>query len=313
MSFKRFDTEDILVSSETISAPCWSDNTSSLATFYTSTSQRNSTSGDFYTDVYHLASTNDASEVQFAVSYGHSDGSGSVAFNSGITGNSPSSVMYKQARIQLLGTEESLFNINGSDAKSVYIISIERARYKEKLLPGSLTLGINNKVYTDDSTDATSLSFSDTGRVYNIVSGSATAGTYNSTPVGLFYPDAGMIVLADSVASSTTTTSNTDGDNHYNIVANDFDSFALRNEETITSNYVFVRARNSEFNYSNNPSNITGSGELRHDVMVDTPQSYISAVGLYNDNNDLLAVAKLSRPLLKDFTKEALLRIKLDF
>ncbi|MGY8868655.1 MAG: hypothetical protein ACKVJK_23860, partial [Methylophagaceae bacterium] len=78
-------------------------------------------------------------------------------------------------------------------------------------------------------------------------------------------------------------------------------------------NYVFVRVRNGEFNYSNNPSNITGSGELRHNAMVNNPQAYITSVGLYNDNNDLLGVAKLSRPLLKDFTKEALIRIKLDY
>jgi hypothetical protein len=90
-------------------------------------------------------------------------------------------------------------------------------------------------------------------------------------------------------------------------------SFTLRSEETVTSNYVFVRVRNSEYNYSTNPSNITGSGELRHTIMVNTPQSYITTVGLYNDNNDLLGVAKLSRPLLKDFTKEALVRIKLDY
>ena len=47
--------------------------------------------------------------------------------------------------------------------------------------------------------------------------------------------------------------------------------------------------------------------------MVNNPQSYMTTVGLYNDSNDLVAVAKLSRPLLKDFTKEALLRIKLDY
>jgi hypothetical protein len=47
--------------------------------------------------------------------------------------------------------------------------------------------------------------------------------------------------------------------------------------------------------------------------MVNAPQTYITTVGMYNDNNELLAVAKLSRPLLKDFTKEALIRIKLDF
>jgi hypothetical protein len=47
--------------------------------------------------------------------------------------------------------------------------------------------------------------------------------------------------------------------------------------------------------------------------MVNSPQAYMTTVGIYNDNNDLLAVAKLSKPLLKDFTKEALLRIKLDY
>ena len=47
--------------------------------------------------------------------------------------------------------------------------------------------------------------------------------------------------------------------------------------------------------------------------MINSPQAFITTVGLYNDNNDLLAVAKLSRPLLKDFTKETLVRIKLDY
>jgi hypothetical protein len=90
-------------------------------------------------------------------------------------------------------------------------------------------------------------------------------------------------------------------------------NFSISSEETITSNFVFIRVRNSEFNYSTNPSNITGSGELRYDVMINNPQTYLTTVGLYNDNNDLLGVAKLSRPLLKDFTKEALVRIKLDY
>jgi hypothetical protein len=76
---------------------------------------------------------------------------------------------------------------------------------------------------------------------------------------------------------------------------------------------VFVRVRNTEFNYSTNPSNISGSGDLRHSIMINTPQAYMTTVGLYNDNNDLLGVAKLSKPLIKDFTKEALIRIKLDF
>jgi hypothetical protein len=91
-------------------------------------------------------------------------------------------------------------------------------------------------------------------------------------------------------------------------------SFALNSEETVTSDYVFVRARNSEFNYSENPSFISGStGEVIYSNFINQPQVYITTVGMYNDSNDLLAVAKMSRPLLKDFTKEALIRVKLDF
>ena len=47
--------------------------------------------------------------------------------------------------------------------------------------------------------------------------------------------------------------------------------------------------------------------------MIDNPRTYITTVGLYNDNNDLVAVAKLSQPVAKDFTKEALIRVKLDY
>jgi len=47
--------------------------------------------------------------------------------------------------------------------------------------------------------------------------------------------------------------------------------------------------------------------------MVDNPTTYITTVGLYNDANELLAVAKLSQPLTKDFTKEALIKVKLDY
>ena len=304
MSFKRFDNEDVVVSAESVTAPAWSGDIVTLSSFPTSSTQKASTSGDYYLDVYDNV---DSGSVQFAIAYGDSEGSGSALFNSGVDGNSPSSVIYKQVRTQLLGTEESLFQINDTDAKSIYVISIERARFKEKILPGSLSITIDGTAYSDDSTSTTTDTFSDTGRVYNIIE---TANSSNK--VGLLYPDAGILILTGSVTGSTARSSDSDDEN-YTEFHGSISSFTLRSEETVTSNYVFVRARNSEFNYSNNPSNITGSGELRHDVMVDSPQAYVSTVGLYNDNNDLLAVAKLSRPLLKDFTKEALLRIKLDY
>ena len=91
-------------------------------------------------------------------------------------------------------------------------------------------------------------------------------------------------------------------------------SFQLNSEETITSDYIFVNTKASEFNYSENPSFISGStGEVIYDNFINAPQTYITTVGMYNETNELVAVAKMSRPLLKDFTKEALIRVKLDF
>ena len=72
--------------------------------------------------------------------------------------------------------------------------------------------------------------------------------------------------------------------------------------------------RNSEFNYTENPSFISGStGEVIYDDFINQPQVYITSVGMYNDSNELLAVAKLSQPITKDFTKEALIKVKLDY
>ena len=90
-------------------------------------------------------------------------------------------------------------------------------------------------------------------------------------------------------------------------------NFQLNSEETITSDYIFVRIKNNDFNYTTNPSMISGSGEFYYPSLVNNPQTFITTVGMYNDNNELLAVAKLSKPLVKDFTKEALVRVKLDF
>ena len=87
-----------------------------------------------------------------------------------------------------------------------------------------------------------------------------------------------------------------------------------RSSEAVKSTYYFVRMKNAEYNYSNNPSFITGSlGQLAYNTFVYDPQVYITTAGLYNDRKELLAVAKLSQPLLKSFTREVLIKVKLDF
>jgi hypothetical protein len=87
-----------------------------------------------------------------------------------------------------------------------------------------------------------------------------------------------------------------------------------RSAEQVKSTYYFVRVKNAEYNYSNNPTFVTGSlGQVAYSSFVTDPQTYITTVGLYNDRRELLAVAKLSQPLLKAFTREALIKVKLDF
>ena len=90
--------------------------------------------------------------------------------------------------------------------------------------------------------------------------------------------------------------------------------FKARNAQTITSTYYFIRVKNRDFNFSNNPSFVTGSdGTLKNSAMKKNPQVYITTVGLYNNSNELLAVAKLSQPLLKNFSRESLIKIKLEY
>ena len=90
--------------------------------------------------------------------------------------------------------------------------------------------------------------------------------------------------------------------------------FEANSQETLTSDFVFIRTRNTEFNYSENPTFISGStGEVIYTYFINNPTVFPTTIGMYNDSNELLAVAKLSKPLQKDFTKEALVRVKLDF
>jgi hypothetical protein len=337
MAFKRFDPEDFVVSSDSITSTMWSTGAPTLTTFFTSSVQEAGSSGNYYLSIYQTSSVLDSTQVQFDIAYANSLGSGSTLYNSSVPSNSYTKTIYGQYRSMILEDENAQFIfgtgnnvLTGSD---FWVLSMERARYKQSLFPGSLNLqlsgsgGIIN--LTDDSLDNPVSVFLGSTRVYQLISGSnGTAGTLaysgyvpNSGSYGLVFPDLGTILLnplaiSQSIKVSTTQSYNSDGFNNrrlYNAISLGA-SFALNSQETITSDYVFVRARNSEFNYSENPSFISGStGEVIYDNFINAPQVYVTTVGMYNDSNDLLAVAKMSRPLLKDFTKEALVRVKLDF
>ena len=335
MAFKRFDAEDFVVSSDSITSTLWSTGNPTLTSFFTSSVQEAGSSGNYYLSIYQTASTVDTAAVQFDIVYCDLLGSGSTLFNSAVPQNSPTKTMYGQYRALILEDENANFlfgtGTNVITGSNFWVLSMERARYKESLFPGSLNLSLSGSggiiQLTDNSNDVSVNTFIGSTRVFQLVSGSNGSGLNGSGYVagsgsyGLVFPDLGTIILnpsaiSQSIRVSPSRSSNSDGFNNrrlYNSISGGL-SFTLNSQETITSDYVFVRARNSEFNYSENPTFISGStGEVIYDDFINQPQTYITTVGMYNDSNDLLAVAKMSRPLLKDFTKEALVRVKLDF
>jgi hypothetical protein len=357
MAFKRLDPEDFVVSSNSVTSTVWSNNTPSLNTYFTSSTQKEGTSGPYYLNVYQTASDSDSAAVQFQIAYGNKNGGGGVNFDSAVPNVSATTTIYGQYRTLVLEDENANFiwgttqtgSANGDN--DFYVISPERARYKQTLFPGSLNLSIKSAngvatntfiELTDNSNMVALPTYYGTQRAYQIISGSdgvsydgslgydTLVGSY-----GLFLPDISTILLSAyaldqnsatmGVNLATVQTADTFGDNPtllYDAISSSIapnlptsgNVFELNSQETLTSDFVFIRARNSEYNYTENPSFISGStGEVIFPYFINNPQTFPTTIGLYNDSNDLLAVAKLSRPIQKDFTKEALVRVKLDF
>ena len=354
MSYKSLDPQDFLVSADSITAPCWTNYVNPILSLYTSSVQVAGTSGNYYLNVYSTnPSTDSSAEIQFNIAYGNAKGSGSLLYDAGINGLSPTRTVYGQFRNLIYGDENTQFSFSTitPSQQDFYTITIDRARFKESLLPGTLTLTLYSASQqislTDDSLTTSTVSYCDAGRVFNIISGSAGVATTSnalgaintgmtiSGSYGLFLPDIGTIILnapaldlpfaSGGIALNTKRNSNTNDSNPLRLFTTSSgtiglatgsitSSFSLNSNETVTSDFVFCRARNAEFNYTENPSFISGStGAVLYDLFVNSPTTYITTVGMYNDSNELLAVAKLSKPLKKDFTKEALIRVKLDF
>ena len=372
MSLVRFDPKsDVRIQTDKVVTSTWSDNTNNLQLAYTSSQQTftsATSSAQFYLNVYHKSPDSshhsntptdysDDAEVQFACAYGNRQGSGAPDFtnDTGSFGKSASRVVYGQYRQLVYGDENQNFTFGTHVPDDIYVININRARYKNNLALSTLSLylsgshpGSDDNLHsvthlTDDSISSNGAAIiTNIGRQYNIVSGangvhsgSTAIQVGGSASFGLFYPDAGLILLNPDAFHSGSSeddaleedvwpqlfpgrnpglSTNTDRNPErlYNAISG-AGHFIIDSEEIITSQYYFVRAKNYEFNYTTNPSFQDNNGNVNFTSMINNPKTFITTVGLYNDNNDLLAVAKMSQPVAKDPTKEALFRIKLDF
>ena len=350
-TFQVFDLStqngDIIeASKETVTAGLWSDNLTELQNYFTqSMSQAQS---QYYVNVLQKKQNATGSAVQYAIAYGNALGSGSST--NGSIDDSPSKAIYSQYRQLLLSKDVTRFSTPQSGSTdSIYVINFQRNRTKDKLDPGNFELpllGITARstdatgsvsvgevsgsiTLIDDSTIA-SASNEDSGNVYFVVSGSIANGVYNSSApdyYGVVYPDHSTIILDGDLLDQrlrfgTNTGSNSQGSNHYALHASISGSysgsltngFKARNKETVSSTFYFVRVKNGDFNYSNNATYTTGDqGDIKQNEFIGDPKAYITTVGLYNDSRELLAIAKLSKPLLKSKKRELNIRVKLEY
>jgi len=354
--YKKFGTIDKVTNrTQVVTSGIWSGDTGSLdvKANYTSSAQVASTSGKYYLDVYNTTATG-SGEVQFSIAYGDVLGYGAPTLTQNDDSTSPTKATYNQYKNVLLDSADNYFSVysgstaGGADMTSFYAINVNRARYKERLDPGNISIdlsgSIRNITLIDDS-GGTDENVTTAGRVYNLVSGSLNIGSAltasiaatngysapNGKGYGLFYPDMGIILLNPNAlasacdpklgeaSSSIVNTYHQNNGNNSGSVAllmaiSGGADFQVRRTENVSTSHYFVRANNREFNFSNNPTFTTGSvGQFTQTLFEKDPHVYITSVGLYNDANELLAVAKTSKPIEKSFDKEIAIKVKLDF
>ena len=351
--YKKFGSIDKVTNrTEIVTSGIWSGDTGSLdvKANYTSSLQVASTSGKYYLDVYNTTDTG-SGEVQFSIAYGDSRGYGAPTLTQNDDSTMPTKATYNQFKNVLLDSADPYFSVySGSTAgahnlENFYAININRARYKERLDPGNISIDLSGSIRTitliDDS-GGTDENVTTAGRVYNLVSGSLNIGSALSASInsptasngqgwGLFYPDMGIILLNPAAlsagvdaklapASSSITSvyhqsnGNNSGSQALLMAISGGADFQVRRTENVSTSHYFVRANNREFNFSNNPTFVTGStGQFVQSLFERDPHVYITTVGLYDDSNELLAVAKTSKPIEKSFDKEVAIKVKLDF
>jgi hypothetical protein len=356
--YKKFGAIDKVTNrTEIVTSGIWSGDTGSLdaKATYTSSAQVASTSGRYYLDVYNDVTGSGTAEVQFSIAYGDVNGFGAPTITQNDNSTVPTKATYNQFKNVLLDPADSYFSIytgsvaGGHNMKNFYVLNINRARYKERLDPGNISIDLSGSVRSitliDDS-GGTDENVTTAGRVYNLVSGSlnigsaltasiAITGGYsaegNGQGYGLFYPDMGIILLNPKALASACdpnlapATNSIQSIYHQNngnksgsvallMAISGGADFQVRRTENVSTSHYFVRANNREFNFSNNPTFVSGSvGAFYNPSFERDPKVYITSVGLYDDANELLAVAKTSKPIAKSFDKEIAIKVKLDF
>ena len=205
-----------------------------------------------------------------------------------------------------------------------------------KLLTGSTVLAPSNIMTIGDYGASTAYKINSPAGEYGVLY--TSSATPNSTSgVGLLFYQAGVAVLTSSVFShaaagqtfcefGSPTTNKNPGEGGVEGVLtgstiqvaadglrNRLQNVQFNNTTELNSTIYFCRANHNDFNYSSNPTYLNSSKIRVKNNSTDSPVSYITTVGLYSADNELLAVAKLSEPIKKTPETELTLRVRLDY
>lgn len=220
----------------------------------------------------------------------------------------------------------------GTKLKEVYVLNFARLLSKDEVKKGSFTIKLATgsanspvdfsllKEISDHNAENDFRVNSPAGEYGILYTSSATPNT--GSGVGLIYYQAGMCVLTASVfdqalLDGTETVSGTLSGSTIEANADAlrarFDNVSFNNTTELNSTIYFCRVNHNEYNYSSNPTYLSSSQVVVKQQTTDAPVSYITTVGLYSADNELLGVAKLSEPLKKDPNNELILRVRLDY
>ena len=205
--------------------------------------------------------------------------------------------------------------------------------YTGSVKPGSTWLPQEDLATIEDHGAATSYKTNSPVGDYAILY-TSSADINTESGVGLVYYQAGIAVLTSSIFTykglgpagaqanmgpgflSGTSQSLLTGANvqtYADCFRNKIKNISFNNTTELNSTIYFCRANHNDFNYSSNPTYLNNSKIRVKNVAQDAPVSYITTVGLYSADNELLAVAKLSEPLKKTPSNELTLRVRLDY
>jgi hypothetical protein len=224
--------------------------------------------------------------------------------------------------------------------KDCVFVNFARLLSKDEIKKGSFTMKVGTGSYADpfagvitiqDTNAQNDYRVNSPAGEYGILSCSFGASGGGTPACGLIFYQAGVAVLSGSIFTSGSGIVGTDvsmsaGGGSYldlltgSAISASCDAFRHRiqdisfnNTTELNSTIHFCRVNHNDFNYSSNPTYLSQSKIRVKNSTTDAPVSYITTVGLYSADNELLAVAKLSEPLKKDPTNEMTIRVRLDY